>query len=188
MSRERPIVFVMVGLPGAGKSSAIEKLNAPFFVSSDWQVERLAKKLGKTYNEAFSEVIAEATAEMNRDVSFMYQSGTSFVWDQTNLTVKKRASILRGVPKNYIKTAVFINTPLELAIERNKNRDRTIPEEIIHSMSKHLVKPELEEGFDHVIEFDAFGQITSYWEYDEDGAKVGHIMNRGQHTISMGSE
>lgn len=162
MSPDSPIIFVMVGIPGAGKSTAISKLNAKYFVSSDWHIERMAKEQGKTYNEVFSQVAQDATKEMNKDVAFMYKINANFVWDQTNLTKKKRRSILNGVPKNYRKVAVLINTALELAIERNNARDRTIPEHVIHNMYSTLEIPTLDEGFDHIIVFDGYGGLQHY--------------------------
>lgn len=173
----------MVGIPGAGKSTAMDKLSAKFFVSSDWHIERLAKQRGQTYKEAFSDVVAEALSEMNRDVDFMLETNSSFIWDQTNLSVKKRATILKRIPKHYVRVAVFINTPLEVAIERNAKRSRTIPEGVIRTMASQLVPPSLEEGFNHIIEFDPYGRVNAYTTIGEDGDLKLYMINRGQFTL-----
>lgn len=168
MSGSNPIVFVMVGIPGSGKSTIKEKLSAKYFVSTDWWVEDLANRLGKTYNEAFNEVIAQATNEMNKDIDFCIERNTSFTWDQTNLTKKKRRSILNRIPNHYIKVAVFVNTVLEVALDRNANRDRSINPSIIEDMYNRIEAPTLDEGFDHVMVFGSRGQLEAYHRYEND--------------------
>lgn len=160
MRNDSPIVFVMVGLPGSGKTSTRSLLNAKLFVSSDWHIEQIALKEGKTYNEVFPTAVKVAAKELQKDVDFVLGLNASFIWDQTNLTVKKRAEILKRIPGNYIKVAVFNNTPLDICIERNNKRDRSIPENVIVNMSKSLQPPTIEEGFDHIIEIDVDGKLS----------------------------
>lgn len=164
MHPDNPIVFVMVGIPGSGKTTSRAILNAKYFVSSDWHIERLAKQQGKSYNEVFDEVAGEAQSEMLKDVDFMIRMNASFIWDQTNLTRKKRKYILGKIPVHYNKVAVFIDVSVNTAIGRNNSRSRTIPEEIIIKMFHSLEPPSIAEGFDGIVTIDEAGNIIGYEE------------------------
>lgn len=157
----------MVGIPGSGKSTAREILNAKYFVSSDWHVERLANERNLTYQEAFKDVIKEATSELNKDVDFMISTNRSFIWDQTNITKKKRSQVLAKIPSHYNKVAVHVDVPLEVSIDRNDKRDRSIDVSIIHTMNNLFERPSLDEGFDAIMTIDQSGNISRYQQISD---------------------
>ena len=98
----KPICTVMVGLPGTGKSTLVEKeraiytgIDVPVFVySTDNLIEEWAAGQGWTYDFAFSKYVDKATSEMNRLLDIAIQEKTDIIWDQTNLGAKKRAKII----------------------------------------------------------------------------------------------
>ena len=146
------IAYILIGLPGSGKSTVRREIQdtGMMIISSDDYIETFAKVAGKTYNEVFEEAVGFAQTYVNKTFEECIENRTSFVWDQTNLTKKKRRSIMSRIPKVYKKVAVFVNTPLETCIYRNNLRQRSIPENVIVNMSNQLEVPSLDEGFDEV--------------------------------------
>jgi len=56
--------------------------------------------------------------------------------------------------------AVWLNVPLEVALQRNSERreDERVPEEALRSVASILEPPSLKEGFAEVVEIDVSGQ------------------------------
>ena len=173
MHTKDPVIFVMIGLPGAGKSTAMEMLTSNTFVGTDWYIEKAAKEQGKSYNDVFKDEIKNAHKEMYKDVKFLIDLEKSFIWDQTNLTTFKRKKILSMIPDGYKKVAIYINTPVDVAIDRNLNRERNVPTNIIQQMYESMIAPSIHEGFDYILEFDQDGQLRATTEM-KDG-EVSHI-------------
>lgn len=152
---ENPVIYVLVGIPGSGKSTAraamVAHTASSVVVSSDDYIENFAKSVNKTYNEVFADAVKYTNEHMDRLVKYAIDNNLSIIWDQTNLTAKKRKQILSKVPDSYRKIAVFVDTPVNVALERNSKRSRTIPENIIKSMYMTLEPPTEDEGFDEVL-------------------------------------
>ena len=167
--RREPTVFVMVGLPGSGKSTYLNFVDEPefgdtvFVYSTDNVLEQLAAKRGKTYNEVFKEEIGFATKLMDDLLKNAILMGIDVYWDQTNMSSKKRISILSRFPKHYRKVCICRVPPRNA--EEWKELDRRIlsrngkfiPSHIIESMADSYVEPTLEEGFDEVQLYDIYG-------------------------------
>lgn len=161
MPKGNPVMYMMVGLPGSGKSTHVRKIGAPF-VSSDYYIEKWAKEQGKTYNEIFKESVKQAMNSLREDVEFMLSHDGSFIWDQTNLTKKVREERLSKIPAHYKKIAVVIDAPINVCLERNQKRDRSIPEHIIKSMYMTFELPSLDEGFDEIKVYDETGELVDH--------------------------
>jgi predicted kinase len=166
MSGKNPLMFMMIGLSGSGKSTVLNKLNAKVVVSSDWHLQRIADERKVSYNEVFRDAITIAISEMSKDVEFCTERGISFIWDQTNLDAASRKKKLESVPAHYTKIAVMVDTDLDTAIARNSQRARVIPENVIRNMNNKLTKPLISEGFDHIMTFDTSGNVVRYEDKD----------------------
>lgn len=80
--------------------------------------------------------------ELRRPVSYV---------DATNLTKRDRRPYIRLAQFFDAKVeAVFFDTPLEVCKERNRSRERKVPDEAIDAMAARLSPPVPEEGFDTV--------------------------------------
>lgn len=150
--------YMMIGVPGAGKSTWIssEIPNDGSFVviSSDAIIDQRAAEQGKTYSEIFQAEIKSATAEMNLQLTSAIANRKNIVWDQTNLTTKVRKAKLSQIPDHfYTKVAVFFKTPDDATLkQRLANRPgKIIPSNIIMGMKSTLQLPTLFEGFDEII-------------------------------------
>jgi tRNA uridine 5-carbamoylmethylation protein Kti12 len=165
-------IKVMVGVPGSGKSSIIEKIikadgyeldstNQKNYcvISTDDIIEREAEKQGKTYNELWETSIKEATKQANETFRLMVAERRNLIWDQTNLVSKKRKAILSQLPKEYYKTAIYVTAPYEIIKERLVKREletgKRISVGILDNMLTTFEMPSLEEGFDKVIIFNS---------------------------------
>jgi hypothetical protein len=71
----------------------------------------------------------------------------SFV-DATNLSPKERHSWIKLAQDfGYEAHAVFFDVPAEVCMDRNRKRQRNVPEEIMRRMAAKLKPPTFEEGF-----------------------------------------
>jgi tRNA uridine 5-carbamoylmethylation protein Kti12 len=168
-----PTVYIMVGLPGSGKSTLVDNVlrdvsERVFVYSTDKLIEEWATAQGWTYDFAFSKYIKKATAEMNSRLRSAIETDQDVIWDQTNMGARKRQTILSNFPKHYRRECRVIEPPIgDSQIEdwlwRLKNRPgKTIPDHIIESMRDSYVEPALSEGFDRVVKYNMYGMET--WE------------------------
>lgn len=151
-----PILYVLVGVPGSGKSTWIGhqtfNWDNTVIVSTDRFVEQYAMSVGKTYNEVFEDYMPTAIGLMAESAQLAFAEGKDVVWDQTSTTIKTRARKLRMAPATYIKIAVVFNTPTPAVHAKMLDRPgKVIPPEVIQDMVARFEMPTVEEGFDKVI-------------------------------------
>lgn len=79
------------------------------------------------------------------------QRGHKIVVDDTNVT-RTRRKFYVDVAKALGKTVgiLFLNSPVELCLERNRNRENVIPETIVRKYNSDIELPHIDEGFDVV--------------------------------------
>jgi predicted kinase len=156
-----PSLYMLVGVPGSGKSTWLNhQFERGFFhddthkvISTDNIIEHQAKALGKTYDDVFQDTIKEAQKMADERARKYFEQGFHVIWDQTNTTIKTRAKKLRMVPEGYAKFAVWFDTPEIAELSRRlKNRPgKTIPDHIVSNMMIGLEPPTLNEGFANVL-------------------------------------
>lgn len=155
---QRPEAFILVGLPGSGKSTWIRTaMNRDDYavISSDDEIEKYAQSKGLTYSDVFQDYVKTATVKMNKNFDDAVKANRNIIWDQTNLTPKKRKSILQKLPKQYRKIAVvFTVDPDELQRRldrRAQEEGKHIPQHIMTSMKSTFQMPTKDEGFHEII-------------------------------------
>ncbi len=141
----RPLLIIAVGLPGSGKSTYFERIGANP-VSTDAIRQQLADDAtDQTINGAvFATVrfLARMRVSVGRPVTYI---------DATNLTVKDRKQFIDWAREwDCGIQAIYFNTPLEVCLERNRNRARTVPEHVMELMAAKLTPPDVTEGFECV--------------------------------------
>lgn len=146
----RPVCYMLVGLPGSGKSTWAGKQNLPV-VSSDAWVEKLATERGKTYSEAFAEVSDQAMRLFKQELDQMIRSGVSFIWDQTNLGQGMRSSKLRALRGYSAVAHVWVVPQEELQRRCAQRADKVIPQAVLERMAMDFSLPSPDEGFEQII-------------------------------------
>lgn len=149
-----PVVYMMIGCPGAGKSTWIKNqdwLNDAVIISSDNHLLKYAEKLNKSITEIFDEYIEVCINHMVDDLNNAINDRKNIIWDQTNLTKNSRARKLKMV-QDYKKIAVvFRQRDFDILSERLKNRKSyPIPDEVLFQMIQNFQEPSEDEGFDDI--------------------------------------
>lgn len=149
-----PNVYVLVGVPGSGKSTWVADQNWSkdcVYVSTDEYVERFAKRLGKTYNDVFDTVMPRAVKLMARTVVRARNSNRDIIWDQTSTTVKSRLKKFNMLP-DYYHIAVVFKTPDNDELQKRlaSRPGKNIPRSVVDSMIKNFEMPTEEEGFKEI--------------------------------------
>jgi len=71
--------------------------------------------------------------------------------DATNLSIHERRQWIKMAKSfGYEVQAVFFDVPLEVCLERNRQRDRSVSEDIMRKMAEKLKPPVFEEGFEKI--------------------------------------
>ena len=153
-----PKLYMLVGVPGSGKSTWVknQKFEDVIIASSDAYIDTVAAVKGKTYSEVFSREIGKATDFCKAQVNTAIELGKDLVWDQTNTMAKGRKYKLQQFGDEWLKVAVFFPTPDMPELERRlKSRvGKDIPRNIMQGMIDALEMPTLSEGFDEIIMLD----------------------------------
>ena len=164
----KPVCTVMVGLPATGKSYLVGNLRTErtWVYSTDDYIEDIAEEKGITYNEAFADNIKAATEFCDKRLQLMIELRNDVIWDQTNLSVKKRKMIIDKMKAaDYVVNCICIFSPksgsmedFQLWKDRLYSRPgRKIPMHVIDGMMKSFTLPFVEEGFDKVTYIDMYG-------------------------------
>jgi predicted kinase len=147
-------LYVLVGVPGSGKSTWIanqEWAKDIPVVSTDRFVEEYAAKQGKTYSEVFDEYMPIAVRLMANQVEICKANGLDIIWDQTSTTVKSRKRKFNMLP-NYHAIAVVFKTPEKEELDKRLagRPGKTIPDHVMRTMINGFVMPTEEEGFKEI--------------------------------------
>jgi predicted kinase len=146
-----PKVYVLVGVPGSGKSTWIaqqEWARDCVVVSTDHWIEVFARELGQTYSEVFDLFMPSAVRAMSAQVSLAQQQGRDIVWDQTSVSVASRAKKFASLP-DYEHVAVVFATPepAELARRLAQRPGKIVPESVVQHMINTFELPTESEGY-----------------------------------------
>lgn len=149
-----PKLYVLVGVPGSGKSTwvANQQWKNTVFISTDKFIDEYAQSVGKTYSDVFDEYMPNAIKMMTAEVIEARRTGKDIVWDQTSTSRGARARKLNML-KGYEAIAVVFKTPEQKElIRRLGNRPgKNIPDHVMKQMINNFTMPTRDEGFNKII-------------------------------------
>lgn len=140
-------IILMIGVPGSGKTTLAQKI-----AEKGWKYINADSIRLELYGNAAEQGDKEQvfTLFFTRLEELMME-GVDVIIDNTNLNPKQRKPILERCEKfGYSDIQLWLlDIPLELCLERNRSRDRIVPEDIVSNMYVELYKsgrPKRTEG------------------------------------------
>ncbi len=161
--------IVGIGIPGSGKTTYLKKLaeehNFSYIGSDDIREE--FEKADKADEVKGSKLWQEIKFRIMNEL----HARNSVVFDATLFKAKYRVELANWARECGAEKVegIFMDTLKEVALERNRTRERVVPEEAIGIMHAELEKhtPSVTEGFDTIYTIDEHGEIKEVREYPE---------------------
>ena len=201
-------IFVMVGLPGSGKSYTAKKLfdeiknnnEEVVYLSSDSYRENL---LGNENDQSNNVLIFNTLYSDLRD--YIRERKENIILDMTNTTLKSRKKIFDNIRmvnpnmENIKVVAYVIAPPLSVCVCQDAERERTVGKEIIHKFLASFQFPQKFEGFNEIwlneyrenkmFEYNEveFGRIASQMKvFDQKNPH--HKYSLGEHCFNLAAQ
>lgn len=149
-----PRLYVMVGIPASGKSTWIEQHLPPSVVRI--RLDRLRRKAYGRYPLQLEKPKEDAIwHEAERSLMKAIQERHDVVVDSMALTRDWRlriGKVAADVGEGHLeRILVFLDTPLEVALSRNRGGEKQVLDDVVREMARHLQPPSVEEGFDRLV-------------------------------------
>ena len=138
-------VVLAIGLPGSGKTTWFGRRGVTP-LSSDL----LRNILFDDVEEQRYQGLVFSTLRSLLRARLIARMPWNYV-DATNLSIHERRQWIKMAKSfGYEVQAVFFDVPLEVCLERNRQRDRSVSEDVMRRMAEKLKPPLFEEGFEKI--------------------------------------
>jgi len=138
-------VVLAIGMPGSGKTTwfgrrGITPLSSDLLRNILFDDVEEQRYQGLVFSTLRSLLRARLIAKMPMNYV-----------DATNLSIHERRQWIKMAKSfGYEVQAVFFDVPLDVCLERNRQRDRSVSEDIMRKMAEKLKPPVFEEGFEKI--------------------------------------
>jgi len=136
-TNKKRAIFVLGG-PAAGKSHITKKLFSDVAsLDPDEFMAQMNVEKGYEPNEIHNSIRIKAGAKRAFETRNALLVGQSFVYQSTGWYVSVLRVLINLAKNNgYYTEAYYVETSLKKALERNKYRDRVVPEEVVRLRSE----------------------------------------------------
>lgn len=179
----RPSLILLVGIPGSGKTTYAEKY-IPYHpkhavhLSSD----NVRKELYS--DESIQGDPSEVFSIMQKRAIEALNNGNDVLYDATNITRRDRAGIIGVCPKHVKIECHIIWAPIEICIERDSARKRTVGKVVIDKMLKRFQAPYYDEGIHEIkVVFPDDFNRGQYFDNYIDAMNIPH--DNPHHTLNI---
>lgn len=138
---------MMIGTAGAGKSTLAKELakeHGAIILSSD------AIRAELYGSEECQDDPARVFEIMNARTQAFLRTGSSVIYDATNLVARRRRELLHSLPCGVRKECWVVHPTLRVTLHQNKHRARQVPEAVIRRQRRQLQPPTKGEGWDAI--------------------------------------
>jgi len=144
--KPKGVVVLAIGLPGSGKTTWFRRRGVTP-LSSDL----LRSVLFDDVEEQRYQGLVFSTLRQLLRARLIARMPWNYV-DATNLSPRERRQWIHMAKGfGYEVHAVFFDVPLEVCLDRNRRRDRIVPEDVLRRMAAKLRPPKFEEGFTKIV-------------------------------------
>lgn len=147
----RPTLVILCGIPGSGKTYYAKQLlkdsyykDRTIHLSSDGIRQELYG------DEAVQGDPGEVFSLMQKRAVEALNNGLNVIYDSTAMTRKDRSGIIAVCPKFAKIQCDIVWSPIEVCIQRDAARERTVGKEVIDRMLKRFQAPYYDEGIDEI--------------------------------------
>ncbi len=157
-------LILLIGLPGSGKSSLASFLLAEYPRSRLISTDAIRAQLFG--DEGVQGPWMLVWYQIERQFREAVEQSSVAIYDATNAVQchRKEAIDLAHATGFTDIIGIWLDTPLQVCLERNRKRDRTVPDEVILQMHSSLIcaPPTRQDGLDCLIRYSSVS--TEVWK------------------------
>ena len=172
----KPTLYMPIGVPGSGKTTFLERncqavllsgdvIRGEVFGDESIQIyDPYLLSIGidpntKSEKEKMAICSEYIWKNVNERVKTELENGNNVAYDGMNINVVFRKQVIQRYRKIAKIHGIWFQVPVEICIERDRNRNRVVGEEVIRNRYGQIDIPTMEEGFDILDIVDQDGNL-----------------------------
>lgn len=150
------IVIIGIGLPGSGKSVALQSLQEqhPEYALQLVRPDSIRHRLNSEDEHAPHALVRDHTRQV---IAALLARGQNVMMDATNSNPDQRRELIRWCRECGADRiiGIWVRRPLAACLADNERRSEPVPEEVMLRMANELFSypPSLVDGFDELVEW-----------------------------------